>query len=640
MVYGAAPMIDVLRALWLVVATLLPSVAGYAVAVRFFRDRGLFERLLVAVLSAISLVVVTFLLADLVRPISALSLFVVGTGLSAATLAGLAKRGLPLREVLAQARVDLSGPRRLGSDALETKEPVVLLLVPALAIGAWCVFMVLFFRSWGWDVLMFHTTITNTIVQDGSLAFMDTGFHQARGYPRNVHLLAAWNSFFLGNTSLDDAPQLPFGLVGMLVTAAWVRRLGGSRSFAAGLGAAWLCFAPVFLQLPSVHVDVASAALLGVGAYFCAFSLEARDRWVAAMAFGLALGTKHTGLFHLAMYAPILVGRALWELKVSPTRGQTFVNQLGSVGLLVLLGAHKYVQNALVMGNPAWPFIVTVPFFGKLPGENDASTQYGGPPGGRASFFGIQGEWDRFVFQLSEWNKAVYFPDVRDGYLGIAFTCVALPCLVLAAIAFFRKGRRWQPLTFWYLVVAAVGVPSAFWPRYSLATSFAGLAAVGLVWVMLPWRALRLALSLVVTGFFGYSVFLAARELSQNPGYGWPAMVRQAPGWTSLERNTKQVVSWNWAEADARLREEKLQAGDVLTWDESVGFPGELFSPDLRSKVVYVPSQDRSTLVARVRSKGARWSVVGGGVEGVLEQAGARRVAVVGGGQWLLEWPR
>lgn len=634
-------MIDVLRGLWLLVATLVPAVAGYALSVRFFRDRGVFDRLLVAIMSFVSLIVVTFLLADQLRPIGPVSLFLISTIGSIGVLKWLSVKGTGLREVLAQLREDLRVPKRLWADTLETKEPTVLLIIPALLILGWCVFMVLFFRSWGWDVLMFHTTITNTIVQDGSLAFMDTGFHQARGYPRNVHLLAAWSGFFLGNTALDDAPQLPFGLIGMLVSAAWARRFGASRALATGLGAAWLCFSPVFLQLPSVHVDVACAALLGTGAYFSAFSLEKRDRWASAMAFGLYLGTKHTGSFHLAMYAPILVGRALWELKGSTSRGAVFLDQVGSAALLLLLGGHKYLQNALVMGNPAWPFKMTVPLFGALPGENDASTQYGGPAGGRAAFFGIPGEWERFVFQLTEWNRAVYWPDLRDGYLGIAFTCVALPCLFLALGAVVSRERRWQPLGLWFLVVAAIGVPSAFWPRYSMGTSIAGVAAIGLVWAWAPWRAAKVALSLATTAFFFTSVFFCVRELSTNVNYAWPAMLTQAPGWTTVERATKQVAPWNWPEAQLRLMNEKFAAGDVVTWDDTVPFPGELFTWDLRTRLVYVRSRpELGTLVERVKAKKPRFSIVAaGGPDGILEQAGAVRLGQLAQGElWLFEW--
>jgi hypothetical protein len=143
--------------------------------------------------------------------------------------------------------------------------------------------------------------------------------------------------------------------------------------------------------------------------------------------------------------------------------------------------------------------------------------------------------------------------------------------------------------------------------------------------------------------FFGYSLFLCQQELAKNPAYGWPSMMKDAPSWTSLQRNTKQVVSWNWPEPEAIFREQNFKEGDVVTWDESVAFPGELFNPDLRTKIVFVKSRpDLSTLVQRTKEKGARWSIVAnGGPDQLLEQAGARRAGVVGGGQlWLFEWPK
>ncbi len=630
---------DLLRAAWLVLATLVPAFAGYALSVRFFKDRGVFERLLVAMLSGISLIVVTFLVADLVRPITALSLNVVSTALSVGLVLALRQS---VREVWDQVKVDLGAPRRLFADSIATREPAVLLLAPALVILAGCVWLVLFFRSWGWDVLMFHTTITDTIVQEGSLAFVDTNFHQVRGYPRNVHLLAAWATFFLKYTTLDDAPQLPFGLIGALVCAAFARRFGASRAFSTALGAAWLCFPPVMLELPSVHVDVACAALLGAGAYFNAFSIDRRDRWASAMAFGLYLGTKHTGLFHLALYSPILLVRGLLELRASQTRLKVLLDGLASVGLMLVLGAHKYVQNALVMGNPAWPFIITVPGLGPLPGENDASSQYGGPPGGRASFFGIPGELARFIDQLRHWDAQAYYPDVRDGYFGFAFTVVAIPCLFCALWAVKTAGRRWAPLALWFLVFAAVSVPSAYWPRYSMATSIAGVAAIGLVWTFFS-RPLQLALSAVLVGCFGYSLWLTGNGLMKSPDYGWPALFWKAPGWTAEERATQHVVSWNWPQADLQLRERLFQPGDVVTFDHTVNFPGELFTADLRTRVVYVQSvTDLQTFAARTLAHQPRWSIVyAQGHADLLEQAGAKRIAPLHGGTyWLLEWPK
>jgi hypothetical protein len=507
---------EAIGAVWLVVATLVPLAGAWAVAVKLFGHRGLFDRLLGWLLAFAALIVCTFQLAELARPFSSLSLFTVSLGLSAVAFAWAVEERHP-RELVTQLRRDLTAPVRLVRDAIATRELAVVLVVPALLGLVWCGWMILFFRSFGWDVLMFHTTIIDKIAQAGSLGWIDTSFHQARGYPRNVHLLAVWNTLFLGTTELDDAPQMPFGLIGALATAAWARRIGASRALSTALGAAWLCFPAVLLQLPSSHVDTACGALFAAAAYFIAFWEDRADKLAAAAAFGLYLGSKHTGLFHLGLYLPILGLFAVRELLASRARLRTVGGWLGLGAVVAALGAHKYVQNALVAGNPAWPFKLTLPVLGTLPFENDPSTQYGGPPGGRASFFGIPGEFEKFVWQLGNWDKQVYWPDVRDGFFGLTFTALLLPCLVLAFVAARQKALRWQPLAALFLFAASVSVPSAYWPRYSMAASIAGLVAFALVWVGIASKPVRVALSAALVGLTGFTSWLMVKGLATDP---------------------------------------------------------------------------------------------------------------------------
>lgn len=632
-------MIDVLRALWLVGATLIPLFGAWAFAARVFEGRGLFDRLLFWLLSFAALMVLSFQLADLARPFTATSLFFTSASLSVIAVAWTLERLHP-RDFLARLKLDLGAPRRLLADAVTEREPAVVLVALALVGLAWCVWMVLFFRSWGWDVLMFHTTITNSIAQNGSLEWIETAFHQVKGYPRNVHLLAVWNVLFLGNTELDDAPQLPFGLIGALATAAWARRLGATRAFATSLGAAWLCFPAVLMQLPSVHVDVACGALLATGAYFATTWEDDADRLASVMAFGLYLGTKHTGMFHLGFFGPLLVVQVLRQLKASNERGRLVFRSLGLAAIIPLLGAHKYVQNALVRGNPAWPFKLTVPGLGELPWENDPSVQYGGPPGGRASFFGIPGEGRVFLEQLFKWDLQVYYPDVRDGYFGLPFTFLALPCLVLALVALKDRERRFQPLALLFLFAAAISVPSAYWPRYSMSASVAGLVAIALVGVTLKHRLIKLVLSLALVALVGAQTQIVVKKLITDPQYGWPAQFWDQPRRSAAERATQQVVSWNWPQQVLEVRDRVMQPGDIVTFDEYLDFPGELFTTDLRNRLVYVQtSLGIPTLAERIKAVNARFSIVAAAAAPALQQAGARPLASVKGFV-LVEWPR
>ena len=632
-------MVDVLRALWLVLATLIPLAGAWAIAARLFQGRGLFDRLLFWLLAFVALIVLSFQVAELAKPFSALSLFVTATALSGIGFAWAIEAVHP-RELLTGFRQALGAPRRLFSDVIAEKEPAAVLIVAALVGMAWCLWMVLFFRSWGWDVVMFHTTITNKIAQAGSIGWIDTAFHQARGYPRNVHLLAVWNVLFLGNTALDDAPQLPFGLIGALATAAWARRIGATRALSASLGAAWLCFPAVLLQLPSVHVDAACGALLAAAAYFLANFEDRADQLGFATAFGLYLGSKHTGLFHFGLYAPLIALYLVRELRTPGHKLATIGRYAGLGVVIAALGAHKYVQNALVAGNPAWPFKLTLPVLGTLPYENDPSTQYGGPPGGRASFFGIPGELENFLGQLLKWDVQVYWPDVRDGYFGLTFTALLLPCFVVAFVAMRKRALRWQPLAVLFLFGAAISVPSAYWPRYSMSASIAGLVALALTWVAIDVSVVRKLLSTALVVLTGYMGSLMVTKLRDNPQFGWPALFFTAARQSAFERATTQVVSWNWPKEALEIREREFEAGDVVTFDQYFTFPGELFASDLRNQVVFVETTP-SRLVERIETTGARFSVVIAPAATALEQAGAVRRIPLNNGQWvLMEWPR
>jgi hypothetical protein len=507
--------------------------------------------------------------------------------------------------------------------------------------------MVVFFRSWMWDPLMFHTTITNLIVQEGSLGFMDygSGFPQVKGYPRLVHLLAAWNVMFQGNTELDDASQLWFAAIGMLTCAAWARRMGTTIPFALSAGAAWILFPPVFLQVPSSHADVAVGALFAAGMYFLAFGHERRDRWFACIAFGLYIGAKHTGLFHLLLATPLFALRAWqWWKERSAPRVFRVLDVAGSFLMVPLLGAHKYIQNAFSTGNPFAPFVTKIPLLGiTLPGEQDPSTQYGGPPGGRPYFFGIPGEGKRFLEQLFYWDKQAYWPDVRDGFFGVPFTLVAVPSLLIALALIWKPAIRHRLWPLAFLLAATLSVPSAYWPRYSMAASIVAVLAPSLLVSVAPWTWVRRVISLVMVVAFGVTLYWCQQGLTQTNHYQWPALFFEARRWSAFERATKQITNWNWPEDALRFKEEHFEKGDVVAWGDGFGFPGELFTRDLRTRTLFIPaSVNPSTWLTRLAEAKVRWVLVPNGPQAqFLESTGARFVRAMGNeGLVLYEFSR
>jgi hypothetical protein len=97
------------------------------------------------------------------------------------------------------------------------------------------------------------------------------------------------------------------------------------------------------------------------------------------------------------------------------------------------------------------------------------------------------------------------------------------------------------------------------------------------------------------------------------------------------------VAPWCWPEDVLAFKENEFKAGDVVTFDQYVGFPGELFTRDLRNPTIYVEtSPDR--LVERIKATGARFSVVTVGAAPLLQQAGAVPRKLVNQQHWIMEW--
>src|SRR5206468_1414158 len=123
-------------------------------------------------------------------------------------------------------------------------------------------------------------------------------------YPRNVEWLSAWACLFTRDARLDDCAQLPAALLGSAVIAAWSRRVGATAAQAGGVSAAFLLLPPVFLQVPTSYVDVACASFFAAAVLFTAEPPARRSRWMGALAMGLYVGSKFSGIFHLLLWLP------------------------------------------------------------------------------------------------------------------------------------------------------------------------------------------------------------------------------------------------------------------------------------------------------------------------------------------------
>ena len=622
-----------------VLETLASLAAGYFAAVAAFPRKGAAERAVATLLVSLSLVLCAIESCGVVDRLEPVTLALVAALLFAATsaiairVAGMTR----VREVFAS---DVRLPARTAVEAWREREVGLGTIVTAGLAASVVLTMVWFFRSWTWDPVWYHVPITSYAIQEHSLRWMDTHNPYVAGYPRNVELIAAWNCIFPHDNRFDDSPQLPFALLGMAVVAAWARRVGASRPLALALGAAWFALPPVFLQAHSSHVDIACGALLTAAAFYVSDENTAASRWMCLLALGLYVGTKFSGIFHLVALAPVLAVRAVLELwRAREKRLRTFGNIVLSVGAFAAVGLHKYGQNALRTGNPLWPFQTKVPLVDHmLPGPEDVSSLYGGAPGARVAFWGLDGD---FQHMLNAWfDPSPFFaPDVRGGGFGPAFRWLLLPCVIIV-LADLVRGREWRKaLPVIALFAVSIVVPAAYWPRYTIGAASASLVAFAMVHRQLPRRWLRVLASaalvaLVAEGYrAGYAGFIA-----------YPKHFEAALHANWLERSALNLDTFLWPTEAGLLRERELRAGDVVTYDDAAHFLGEFFCRDYRTRVMFVPSAgDPQAYLARVRALHARWVGVrrGTAAEAAIRGAGAQFLFTVPpGNEALYRMPR
>ncbi len=593
---------------WIVESALV-FVASYCAAAEVYPDRGALERFVAAFLFDTTLILLALHLTGFAHRLEPVTLALTASGLSALTIA-LARRKVGAAVITRCAREDLRAPVRLVQDTLREREIAVGVFVPAaLALGT-CALMVCFYRSWTWDPASNNRPETSYAIQERSLDWIDTPNVWTQANPRNVEILAVWNCIFPRDNRLDDSSQLPFLVFGAAVVALWCRRVGASRPISAALGATWMALPPVFLQAHSTHVDVAWNGMFAAAVYYTIAKPERRDRWMMFLCWGLFLGTKYTALFHLALWAPWLIARAVVELRAAApgSRLRLAGDIVASASLGPILGMWKHVQNFRHTGNPMFPFDVKIRSLGiHFVGPSDPGQEYGSGPDESPTFFGAPNALRDLVTSWYDSNP-FYSPDVRSGGFGPVFRWLLLFAVIALALDLLR-GRNWRrgaiPLL---LFVESLQVPVPYMTRFILGAASASLVAFAIVYSEVRPRVIRVVLAGALVALTWHGWTEAHRGFIVHPRY-W----ERARHASVAERAALQIDVFLWPTQWGVARERELRAGDVFAYDESVHFLQDLFNHDYSHRVVYVSSANPQRFVQRVRAMRARWVGVGNG---------------------------
>ncbi len=531
------------------------------------------------------------------------------------------KRGSAATALL---RKDLAQLPRLFSVAWAEKSPFVLCAVAAGAVllGALTVSWVL--PTFNYDGLVYHVPVGLYQVHNHSLQWIETTSLWISSYPLNSSLLVAWNVLLMDSRRLEDAIQIPFGVVGWMLLSAWCRRLGLSGVAALGLGACWVLIPAVVVQLPHPQNDIVCGTLFLAGMYFGSRMDGVVDAVAALLCLSIFVGTKYTGAVQVLMVSPFLLAQWFRFLKHATPKQRLAFLMVMPMGLV--LAGYKYAQNMWVKGNPVYPFPLRLPLLGTtLNGSVDAAVFYGGQPGSSGMFFGVPGDfsllWERWYSLTSFW-----IPDVKSGGLGLLFSLMLVPLFCIGLVLLLRSRRFGESAGILALFFSPLVLPGAWWPRYTLTVVAAGLLAFSAIVAPLALTRWRHVLTWSATLLALAGAARPIRDLIRDrETYVWPSHVLAALSGTEATLARPTIAPWMWPKEWRALQHAALRPGDVVSYDESAEFIGEYFGENGQQRAQFVSSKDANRFMEEVSAQKVRWVGVAAGSEAEqkLMQTGA-----------------
>jgi dolichyl-phosphate-mannose-protein mannosyltransferase len=207
-----------------------------------------------------------------------------------------------------------------------------------------------------WDSMIYHLARPAFWLQQGSLAHFAAPIgKKLLSYPPNGEILQGWTMAESGGDRLASAIQWA-ALVGLMATiACGARVLGFGRAASLWAVCLFALLPQPLLQAGTTQNDLIVSFFICGGLLFGVRGLRDSHRGelaTAAVALGLAVGTKGTALFALPSVALIL-GLAVRAYR--PGRAVLLRAVAYAAGALIALGSFNYIENIGTYGDPIGP---------------------------------------------------------------------------------------------------------------------------------------------------------------------------------------------------------------------------------------------------------------------------------------------
>jgi hypothetical protein len=318
----------------------------------------------------------------------------------------------------------------------------------------------------GWDSLNYHFTFPVEWLKNHNLnnPIVVSDYVAPTYYPINGSLIFFWLILPFKSVFLADIGQLPFFVMAFLSVFAIARKSGVCKIFALFAGVLFTMTPNYFKQLEISYIDVIVAALFLTALNFLLIyyhNLAMKSLIISGISIGLLIGTKITALPQAAIL--LLLFFYIIFKKINKIGLKRAVLSLGLlIFIIVLFGGFTYIKNYIFTRNPFYPLDLKIFNFTIFKGVMSK-----GYPGGEIDF---------------SWSTALF----HEG-LGIGFTLLVLPGLIITIIRSFRKKIVNKQISFLIFIIPMLYLVYRFiiaLPNLRYLYSLFGICYVCAFWTM------------------------------------------------------------------------------------------------------------------------------------------------------------
>lgn len=461
------------------------------------------------------------------------------------------------------------------------------LLILAILLLAWVIFLGILFPATDFDGNSYHLTFIGNVMQNGNFFDSPSSLKWLIGYPKGGEFIQLWSVIISRTDILTDLTQIPFLILGIYALYEMSSTLGAEKKHARFSSLLFLFIPIVINQLKTTYVDVMLCSL-----FFAAISMLIKkkltilDLLLVGIIFSLIISVKSTGLLFVIVLIPLL----FWNLNNHRNTKtldifNNFIKPLLIITIPTLFGAYWYIKNYISYNSPIYPFGFKLLGYSIFPGKTfqefaanaiDSVTTL--PKGYFARIWYV---WT----EQKDWYGCMYNYDTNYAGLGPVWFILFIPSIIISAYITFKKRNLINFIVTGTILTLFIIYPSNYYSRYTLFILAIGIYSFSIILSNINkiTRNIIKGLSIVLVFYVIFTTFTLCNYS--------PLVIKDQIKSLRYGSIRGEIYNNNPGSAYVFL-ENKILSGETVAYDSKPFFIYPLWKPDYSNKVIFVTSNN------------------------------------------------